>query len=288
MSDCLIVGGDSPIGKALADRLRASGLTVFATSRRAQRAGDRPFLDLETLEGAERLPATRYVALVAAETKFATCAAEPERTARTNVEAPVALARHAIGHGARVLFFSSIAVHDGSVDRPPEDAVPTPNSVYGEQKRAAEQRLSELAGDIAIVRPSKVIAPDFDLFVGWLNSLGAAEAVEAFTDMKVAPIGLAFLADTAARLLTADGAAGVFQISAADQVSYADIARYIARRVGAPRELVRSISAAERLDARTLWLPQWARLGCGRLQSSLKVAPPNPFDCVDALLDQHR
>ena len=287
MPDGLIVGGDCAIGRALAARLRAARLSVAATSRRnGGRGGDGVHdLDLETLRGAEALPLSRYLVLVAAETKFAACAAEPARTARVNIDAPVALARNAVAGGGRVLYFSSIAVHDGARDRPAEDEPPTPNSVYGEQKREAEKRLLGLGGDIAVLRPSKVIDHGFALFRVWLDALRRGSEVEAFADMMVAPVGVTFFADAAARLLAAGGATGIFQISAAEQVSYADIARHIARRIGAPDRLVRPVEAARRPDLTALWLPRSARLGCARLTAAIGVAPPDPMEAVDAFLE---
>lgn len=282
--DGLIVGGDCAIGRAFAARLRAARLNVAATSRRGGERGGLHHLDLETLDGADALPPARYLILVAAETRFSACAAEPARTARVNVAAPLALARRAVAAGSRVLYFSSIAVHDGSLDCPSEDEPPTPNSVYGAQKREAEERLLALGGDIAILRPAKVIDHRFALFRDWLDALRRGREVEAFADMMVAPVGVAFLADAAARLLMARGATGIFQISAAGQVSYADIARHMARRIGACGALVRPVRAAERCDPATLWLPRFARLGSGRLAAAIGVMPPDPMEAVDAFL----
>jgi dTDP-4-dehydrorhamnose reductase len=287
--DGLVVGGDCAIGRALAARLRTARLDVATTSRRDGQAGrsreDVHYLDLETLHGAAALPLSLYLVLVAAETRFSACAAEPERTALVNVAAPVALARRAVAAAGRVLYFSSIAVHDGSRDRPSEDEPPSPNSVYGKQKRTAEERLLALGGDIAVLRPSKVIDRGFPLFRTWLDALRRGGEVEAFADMMVAPVGVTLLADAAARLLTAGSATGIFQLSAAEQVSYADIARHMARRIGAPERLVRPVEAAERSDPTALWLPRFARLGCARLTAAIGVAPPDPMEAVDAFLE---
>ena len=50
MPNCLIIGGDSVLGRGLARVLRQRGHGVSLTTRRAD-AADRSFLDLETLEG---------------------------------------------------------------------------------------------------------------------------------------------------------------------------------------------------------------------------------------------
>lgn len=284
MLDCLIVGGDSPIGAALAAALAARGATCAATSRRPDRGTDSPFLDLETLEGADALPPARMLALVAAETRFAVCAAEPERTRRINVDAPVALATRALAAGSRVLFFSSIAVHDGTVDRPAENDEPRPASVYGTQKRGAEKALAQRGGDVAILRPSKVIHPGFPLFQDWLDALHAGHSVEPFSDMIVAPVWLDLVARAAAGLLLDTDESGVFQLSATENVTYADIARHMARRVGASESLVRPVAAATRLDPKTLSLPVSARLSCERLRGALGIASPPALEAVDLFI----
>lgn len=291
MTDCLIVGGDASLGAALCGALTMRGLTVVSTSRRADRA-DRQFLDLDTLEGLDALPAAQTVALVAAETRFAECANAPERTRRINVEAPVAVARKAFGEGARVVFFSSIAVHDGTRDQPGETFPPSPNSTYGEQKRAAELALLTLAdetgGNLAILRPSKVIPPDFALFTQWLTALKAGEVITPFSDMLIAPISRnrAIEAATALLLLTGDApdTRGIFQLSARDQVDYASLARTIAQAIGADAALVQPKLARETLDPATLWLPEYARLGVARLTRACGIEAPPSLEAVETFL----
>jgi len=265
VADCLIVGGDCAIERAIAAELRGRGIEVVVTSRRPDRDHDVVFLDLETLEGLDDLPVASNVALLAAETRFAICAAEPERTHKINVEAPIALtARAREAWDARVLFFSSIAVHDGSIDRVSEDARPVPNSLYGEQKLAVEDALFGTHDNIAVLRPAKVVDGSFPLFANWANALARGEVVEPFSDMLVSPVWIGDVARIAAKLMCDTDETGVFQISAADQMSYADIAGYIAARTGCDPALVQLSRAVDRLDPATLWLPKSARLDCTR------------------------
>lgn len=265
MADCLIVGGDSAIGRALVVELRGRGRDVAVTSHRPDRDGNAVFLDLETLEGLDDLPEASHVALLAAETRFAVCAAEPERTHAINVEAPIAIAGRAReAWDARVLFFSSIAVHDGSIDRVSEDARPAPNSLYGEQKLAVEDALLAAYDNIAALRPAKVVDGAFPLFANWADALARGEVVEPFSDMLVSPVWIGDVARIAAKLMCDTDDTGVFQISASDQMSYAEIAGYIAAQTGCDPALVQPSRAVDRLDPATLWLPKSARLDCTR------------------------
>ena len=286
MRDCLIVGGDSAIGRALAVEFAVQGLDVVVTSRRPDRSADAAFLDLETLEGLDELPASRHVVLLAAETRFAVCAAEPERTHAINVEAPVAVARQARDRAdARVLFFSSIAVHDGSVDRISEDARPAPNSLYGAQKLEAEDRLFALDADVAALRPSKVVDGIFPLFAGWRDALARGEAVTPFSDMLVSPVWIEDVARVAAEIVSASATSGVYQFSAADQMTYAEIAAVIAGRLGADTGLVQPVRAADRIDPATLWLPESARLDCTRTVAVVGKDIPLSAHAIDKFLE---
>lgn len=285
MIDCLIVGGDSAIGKRLMRAVEDRGLSVVATSRRTQLPEGMVHLDLETLSGLAALPPARHVALLAAETRFAVCAAEPERTYAINVTAPLDLAAHAVASwDARVLFFSSIAVHDGSIDCPPESLRPTPNSLYGEQKLAAEDGFLADGRNIAALRPSKVVDENFPLFAGWRDALSRGEVIEPFSDMLVSPVWIEEVASIAARLLFDTDETGIFQYSAENQLSYADIAAHIARVKGYEAGLIRPVLAAERLDPATLWLPESARLDCRRLSAVTGDVPPRAQDVIDRFL----
>jgi len=283
MVDCLVIGGNSPIGAALVNSLQVIGQNVAWTSRRVNDTQALPF-NLETLEGLEQLPDAQFVAIVAAETKFAACAEEPQRTRKINVEAPLAIATRTVSKGGRVLFFSSIAVHGGKVDRPTEDSQVTPNSVYGVQKLEAEQGLSDLGGEIAILRPAKVITPDFPLFRLWLEILGKGEVITPFSDLLVAPLALNFVASCAARLLLQTGAVGIFQLSARNEVTYVDIAGWLAESIGADPDLILPSRAVGSSESGKLWLPASARMGCARLLDTIDIELPPAKDAVEALL----
>lgn len=287
MLDCVVIGGDSPIGSALVARLRAAGRDVAWTTRRRDGGSEALHLDLADPSCASQLPATRSVAIVAAETRFAACAEHPERSRLVNVLGPAALARRAFKTGGRVLFFSSISVHDGAVDAPDEDVPPRPNSIYGAQKLEAEGALARLAarwrGELALVRPSKVVVPGFPLFAHWRDALARGERIEPFRDMRIAPVWLDRVIDVASALVSPGAPTGVFQISARDEVTYADLACRLAERLGAPSGLVSPCVAADRLDPATLWLPDYARLGAARLGEIGLDAPPS-WDALERFL----
>lgn len=285
MKDCLVVGGDSQIGRSLRANLRASGHSVAWTSRRKE-GQEASFLDLYSLDGIDDLPKAKFVALVAAETKFDVCSDNPGCTHRINVDAPVALARRALEWGAKVLFFSSIAVHDGSHDNPAEDIRPSPNTEYGKQKLEAEDLLLAQDTSIAILRPTKVITPDFGLFCDWSDKLLRGENIAPFKEMITAPISLDLLVSVSANLLVRKSASGIYQLSASDQVSYAEIGFLLAEALGVSPKRVAPVSARNQRAVR--WLPKYARLGCARLERELGILPPPSRSAISYFVQSYR
>src|SRR5258708_4380464 len=91
----LVVGGDSMVGRHLADFLRRRGDQVIETSRRAERimAGV-VALDLAADPASwPALPPLQGAALCAAVARMQDCARDPAATARVNVTGMVALAQ---------------------------------------------------------------------------------------------------------------------------------------------------------------------------------------------------
>jgi dTDP-4-dehydrorhamnose reductase len=285
----LIVGGDSPIGAAMSAHLTAAGFSTFKTTRRKERVTDEtPYLDLETLAGMADLPACQWTVLVASETRFAECERDPEYSEKVNHIAPIKIGCHVQKLGSRVLYFSSIAVHDGTLEHPHEDLEPSPDSLYGRQKRNAEIGLMTALSDVVIIRPSKVIIPDFPMFGQWRAELQAGRCITPFKDMTVAPIWLNTLVDACVRLMTKADVSGIYQLSAQRQISYAEIAAYLIASYGYDQELSHPVSALEKLSNDVAWLPQFATLGCARIQATIGLIPPDPEDAIDRYIDESR
>ncbi|WP_211100174.1 sugar nucleotide-binding protein [Azospirillum halopraeferens] len=282
--DALVVGIDGVIGRALAARLAAGGTAVTGTSRRvgAPRAGVIP-LDLAEPPDRWVLPARIGTAwLLAGVTAQAACRTDPTSTGRINVTHTVALAQRLAAAGAFVVFASTNLVLDGSRPRQPADSPLRPLGAYGAQKAAAEEGLRTLADAAAVVRLSKVLAPDFVLIRRWVEDLRAGRPVTPFSDLMLAPTSLDFAVEALVRVGRARRG-GVYQVSAADELSYADLAHGVARRMAVDPGLVRpttSVASGIVLDA----LPRHATMDASRLEQDLSLPPPPPEAALDACL----
>jgi dTDP-4-dehydrorhamnose reductase len=282
----LLVGGDSEIGAATHQFLKSRGIASAATTRRKERvAADRPFLDLASPLDAWEPPAgTTAACIFAAIARIAACNADPKGSAHVNVTQTVALADRLLARGIPVLFLSTNQVFDGTMPNVAADAPHSPVTEYGRQKARAETvflaRMEE--GPAAILRLAKVVSPDMPLIRNWIDALVAGKAVGAFRDMTMAPAETALVAGAISALMQ-DGARGIFQLTGPRDLSYAEIGRYLAKRLGADPALVGENTT---LDA---GLPAGSArphttLDSSRLRAAYGIAAPDVLEIIDSVI----
>jgi dTDP-4-dehydrorhamnose reductase len=271
----LIVGGDGFLGQSLAACLTRGGATVLATTRRLPRAGaQRPYLDLQGPPEGWQLPEQVDIVIIcAAITSLEACAKDPRGAGRVNVEAPLRLAEHYAARQARIVFYSSNQVFDGTRTRPlPEDPV-RPVTEYGRHKAQAERLLLSRFGEaVAVLRLTKVWGDRVPLLEAWSKALAAGETIRPFSDMFLAPIPLATVLSVT-RLVAEEGLSGILQISADKDLSYAQVARMACRLLDLPTSLVKPRSA-RRAKPDLGPFPRQTALDVGRLRQCLGVQPP--------------
>ena len=221
----LIVGGDSTIGSALATFWKINGTPHCASTRKRESVADhRPYLDLASKTWSQ-LETNQYESAVfcAAATKLEYCENHPQATAKINVEATVELARFLNRRGTHLLLLSSNQVFDGrKPGRKVSDAV-CPINEYGRQKAEAERLFLQMPRS-AVLRLTKVIHADLPLLKLWQDSLQSGQTVDAFVDMKLAPISLEEVVNRIDELIR-DQANGIFHLSAKRDVSYFSFAK---------------------------------------------------------------
>jgi dTDP-4-dehydrorhamnose reductase len=245
----LLVGGDSEIGAATHRYMREREGLVVATTRRADRvAADRPFLDLAApLDDWEPPRDTTAACIFAAVARLAACAADPAGSARINVIQTLDLTERLLRRGIHVLFLSTNQVFDGSVPHVPADAPVSPVSEYGRQKARTEAALlrdMDAGAPLAILRLAKVVSADMPLIHGWIDTLAAGRPIRAFHDMTMAPVATPQVA-CAIDCILRERARGIFQLTGPRDLTYADVGRFVARRLAAQPELVHETSAIE-------------------------------------------
>ena len=283
----LLVGGDSEIASATFAYMHRRGLSVIATTRRVERlTAGRIFLDLASPLAAWRPPPeTRCACIFAAVGHLVDCHRDPAGSTLINVTRTVELVERLVSCGIHVLFLSTNQVFDGSRARVPTTTPLGPVSEYGRQKALTETRLkSRMAAGapVGILRFAKIVAPGMALLRQWQKTLAAGQPVYPFRDMFMAPtpVGVAAAAITA--LLT-EQCSGIWQLSGPEDVSYAEIAAHIGRRLQADPALVQPIAAAS-TGIPTGSTPRHTTLDSSLLRSAFGIASPEAWATMEGVL----
>ncbi len=280
----LVVGGDGKIGRALAGHLEALGVEVLASTRRPECvAVKRPLLDLSQPEaGLDTLPGVASVVLTAAVPGLRACEDDPAGSARINVAGTNRLAEAMAGRGAQVLLLSTDKVFDGSVAlRQREDSV-SPRTEYGRQKALAEAGVRGLGQQGAILRLSKVLAPEEPLLREWRAALAAGRVIGPFTNMYLAPVPTALVCRLIALLIGARSH-GIFHLSGAEDRPYADFAGRLATKLGATPGLIQPCACdpgQHSIDAR----PRHSSLDMSLELERFGLRQPSFAEVVDGLI----
>ncbi len=278
---CLIIGADGTFGAELAHALRAGGHDVTATTRRHDVPAVDGSLYLDLAERLPVLPAADVAIICAAMSRFEDCRRHPELAYRVNVAAPLELGRSLTQSGARLILLSTSAVFDCRRPHVSECERPMPRSIYGRLKAEAEARLLELGSRVSVLRLTKVVRPKLGIFSDWIGTLGEGRVVRAFDDHRFAPLMVAHVVD-ALVALAERGDSGVYHVSGAKDVSYAEAARFLARRIGVSGQLVEAVRGLENGISEDDLTP-FTSLATARLSKLTGFIPPDPHAVLQAV-----
>ena len=276
----IVIGSDGIIGGALTGALADDGHAVYGTTRRPERVREnRLFLDLAADVERVALPDVDIAFFCAAVASFAACRENPNLAHRVNVTSPATLARRFAERGARLVLLSTSAVYDWSIPHPPADRAPCPLTKYGEFAAAAERSFASLGGAASILRLTKLLTVNSELFCDWIARLSRRHEISAFSDLRMSPISIDD-ALGALRALIGNASGGIYQVSGKEDVSYHDAASYLASRLGADPKLVDESKAADAGFPREQ-IPRFASLDATRLTQMTGWLPPRAHDVID-------
>jgi dTDP-4-dehydrorhamnose reductase len=280
----LIVGADSSIGRALAARLISAGKRVIETTRRHDTLCEtRIFIDL-TKEIENWLPPAKIdvAYLCAAVTSTEQCRQDPVHSAEVNVRNTLSLARNLISRGTFVVFLSTNQVYDGSIPWRKADDKVCPKTEYGRQKAEAEKQLLALGNLVSIVRFTKILSSNMPLFQGWIQRLRNHQEIHPFLDMVMAPVPLFFAVEVLSRLGELR-LPGIVQVSGEKDISYDQVAYYLARQIDANLDLVKPRNSKE-VGLQAEFVPLYTTLDTTQLRIQLGLDPPKVWSGIDLIL----
>jgi dTDP-4-dehydrorhamnose reductase len=167
----------------------------------------------------------------------------------------------------------------------PADAPTAPVSEYGKQKARTEAALRAQIREgapAAILRLAKVVSPQTALLRDWRAALAAGKPIRAFRDMTMAPAPMDLVA-RAIEALMRDRAAGVFQLTGPRDVTYGEVGRFLAERIGADPALVVRTSVKEAGLPAGIG-PAHTTLDSSALRERYGIVVPDAWDVLDPIL----
>lgn len=276
----LVVGINGTIGHALFKRLQQSGQQVTGTTQRpeAVKPGPVAYLNLLDAPGCATLPACDVVYLCAGVCRMALCEDDPIGTSKVNVDGMARLARYLSQQGAFIIYLSTNQVFSGQVPDVPENASYQPLNEYGRQKAVVEKIIKEECQPGAIVRLTKVVEPNMALIQQWVDRLKQNESIEVFHDMMLAPVSLRQVVDVLIHL-GQKKQPGCYAVSGDKDVSYQNIANYLAQQIGASPHLIKPVSALEK-GIKKNFLPRFTSMLSSSTIALCGQTPPKVEDVL--------
>jgi dTDP-4-dehydrorhamnose reductase len=236
MTRWLLTGASGQLGAYLLRELAQNKqpVTAWSGKRRAALFG----FDLEPVDLAdpgqvtaafERARPTAVIHAAALAT-IAECRRDPGRAWRINNDATGTLAHLCRRAGARLMYISTDLVFDGEQGGYREDDLPSPLSVYGRTKAAAERLVLAVPGAV-VVRASLMLGPTLIgkpfFFDEQLAGLREGRPLHLFTDEWRSPFGLAPAARVFLAVLDSDFS-GTLHVAGPERMSRFEMGRRLA------------------------------------------------------------
>lgn len=241
----------SLVGDYLARVFAGQGYELFAARQAAPGQPDDPLTvdlrDADSLRRAFAHSRPDVVLLCAALTNVDRCESEQELAFAVNARGPETVAGLCAEHRAKLVFFSSDYVFDGTRGPYAEDDPPSPVDYYGRTKLEAEQRIRARLADHLICRTTVVYgveAAGKNFGLSLVRMLEAGRARRVPTDQIGNPTYALNLAQMVEALVAAK-AQGIFNTVGPDLVSRCDFALAICRQFGLDERLVVPVTTGE-------------------------------------------
>lgn len=284
----LIIGADGLIASSLLKWISKGNSKVISSSRKMDLKHNKSniYIDLADESSFKNIPENVDVAIVcAAITSTIFCQNHPHESSAVNVKGSLTLMDSLLAKNIKVVFLSSSQVFDGQTPFASPSAVVNPVQEYGKQKAIIENYLLQ-QNEVAILRLAKVLGPGLNLFNNWILSLKKKEPILAFTDMIMSPVSVSVASNTIigiTKRLLCDNGYGIWQLSASDEITFFEYARIIAKKLGAPLNLVEPAQSTD-FGMSPNYLIKHATMNSDRVHKTLDIVIPESRDSILSIL----
>ncbi len=281
----MVIGGEGELGSGLIRHIQKAGGHVHATyiTKAQGNSAERSFLDLGGDVSSWVIPGRFTIAfLCAAVTSMESCRIQPDVSRKVNVENTLNIARRLSETGAALFFPSTSLVFDGKSPFRRANEPVNPQCEYGCQKIEAERGLAELTDRVSIIRFTKIIGRTMPLLQNWIAALRQGKTIHPFSNMVLAPVSLRYAVEVISTVMEKNSY-GLWQVSAKEDITYEQLARYVAEKIDVSQKLIQPVKA-EQSALKLKTIPMHTTLDTSRLQYELGIEPPSVWEALDEAL----
>ncbi|HJX11662.1 MAG TPA: SDR family oxidoreductase, partial [Candidatus Binatia bacterium] len=242
LGKALVVGASGLVGKALMRVLKTAHTDAVGTYAKFPGAGLEA-LDI-TSSTQVRACVERHrpvtIFLTAALTHVDYCEDHPDEAFAINVDGPRAVAEAARSLDAQLVFYSTEYVFDGKAGPYDEEDPPSPLSVYGRSKLAAERAICDIVENALILRTTVLFGWDSNSTNFAMQVYRKVRAREQMTipmDQFGNPTLAEYLAEMSLALAQL-GVRGIVNVVGKDLVARSEFARALVKLYGGSPDLV--------------------------------------------------
>lgn len=208
------------------------------------------------------------------------CRNEPEYTRKINVEQTINLIRILEKQRVFFIFPSTSLVCNGNYPFSGIEEDLDPKTEYGRQKKLVEDYITKNQIYCSTIRFSKILTPQNILIRTWVEDMKKGTIIQPFSDMFLSPIPMSFVCKLIYMIIM-EKRTGLFQVSATDEISYADMASYIAKKNRYSKSLIQPVSW--RIGAPDLeHVPLHTTLDLTRIREILAIPVPDSLQALDS------
>lgn len=287
----VLVGGSGFVGRAIANRLAAAGVSVLVPTRRRSRAGHILLLpNVEVVEADVHDPDTLARLFAGADAVVSLVGVLHSRSgepygpdfARAHVELPKKIVAACRGAGVKRLVHVSALGASG--DGPSE---------YQRSKAAGEAAIRSTGADLdwVILRPSVIFGRD-DRFLNMFADLAAVFPVLplAGASTRFQPVHVEDVAEVVWRSLTSPEAAGqTYELAGPAVYTLRQLVEYVSDLVGKPRPVIALPEGLAMLQARLMELAPQPLMSRDNVRSmrvnNVATGDPLPFGLVPTAVE---
>lgn len=236
----LIIGANGLIGSSLFNELEFSEFNIWGTSKRL--SSNYSYLEITDNEKAwPEFDELDSVVICTGLPNIKECQENPLLSYEVNFKGVEKIISKYKSAKTQIIFISSSHVFNGKNSFVKETEKLDPQNIYGSHKALAEKIVLDNNG--LIIRVTKVIYPQFPLFLGWLSKLKNSNEIIAYNNLFASLVPLGSLIDTIASAIK-DEWRGVVHLSGPEDKSYDEIATILANKLQYNKKLIISAPGA--------------------------------------------